>query len=117
MERSSSRAALRPPPPHRAAVVAPAAPPDADAASNRRRVAELDSVRRLLEARAVEVETAAAAVEREKASLAEAYASKIRQLQEAKAKLEAQVGARRDGCDVRVAAACPGAPTWPTTAR
>ena len=60
-------------------------------AKQRTRQAELDAVRRMLEARAAEVEAAAAEVQRERAALALQYSSKIRELGDAKRKLEVQV--------------------------
>lgn len=77
---------------------APAGPPG-DAPAVRKRLHELDGVRRLLEARAAEVEVAAAAVEREKEALKSSYAGKIRDIADAKARLEVQVrgdAVRRD---------------------
>lgn len=60
-----------------------------------KKMQELDGVRRLLETRAAQVEEAAAAVEREKASLSAAYSGKVRAIADAKSRLEVQV--RRGG--------------------
>jgi hypothetical protein len=59
--------------------------------AHRRRMADLDGIRRLLETRAAEVEAAHKAVERDRRRLHSEYEAKILELQDAKGRLEHQV--------------------------
>lgn len=67
-------------------------------AAHRRRILELDGMRKQLERRADEVEAAAKAIERERHALQTEYTSKISEMAAAKAKLEAQASARVPVC-------------------
>lgn len=66
------------------------------AAAHRKRMLELDAMRKQLERRAEDVEAAAKAIERERSALKTEYAAKITEMAAAKGKLEAQV--RRLAC-------------------
>lgn len=62
------------------------------ATAHKRRMGELDGIRKLLETRAREVEAAAKGVERERLKLHAEYEVKVREINEAKLRLEGQVG-------------------------
>jgi phage shock protein A len=71
------------------------------AQAHRRRMAELDAIRRLLESRAGEVEAAHTSLERERARLRSEYEGKVGELTEARARLERQV-AKMEGKEAQL---------------
>jgi hypothetical protein len=71
------------------------------AQAHRRRMAELDAIRRLLESRAGEVEAAHTSLERERSRLRAEYEGKVGELTEARARLERQV-AKMEGKEAQL---------------